>query len=101
MFIIKMIGLLPVRLIAFILSLILTIIRVFIDIVAKLTSFAAGPLLFFIVGCLIYSLVKQNWSDSLLLAMSASVIITVYYVAGFIAAEIDGLATTLMDFVRS
>lgn len=101
MFIIKMILLLPVRVIAFILSLMLTIMRVFIDIVAKMTSIAAGPLLFFIVGCLIFSLVKQNWNNSLLLALSGGAIITVYYVAGFIAAEIDFLASLLMDFVHS
>ncbi len=101
MFILKWVLLLPVRIIAFILSLVLTIIRVVLDTVAKMTSIAAGPLLFFIVGCLIYSLVRQSWSDSLLLAIIASVIIAVYFVAGFIAAEIDELASILMEFVRS
>ena len=101
MFILKWVLLLPVRIIAFILSLVLTIIRVVLDTVAKMTSIAAGSLLFFIVGCLIYSLVRQSWSDSLLLAIIASVIIAVYFVAGFIAAEIDELASILMEFVRS
>ena len=101
MFIIRFILLLPFRILAFVLSLILTIIRVFIDITAKMSSYVAGPLLFFIVGCLIYSLVKQSWNDCILLTLMASAVIAVYYVAGFISAEIDYLASLLMDFVHS
>ena len=100
MFIVKWILLLPVRIIAFILSLLLTIIRVFIDVVAKMASFAAGPLLFLVVGWLVYFLVKQNWNNSILFALIGGSIITVYYVAGFISAELDYLASLLMDFVR-
>ena len=101
MFIVKWILLLPVRIIAFILSLLLTIIRVFIDVVAKMASFAAGPILFLVVGWLVYFLVKQNWNNSILLALIGGSIITVYYVAGFISAEPDYLASLLMDFVRT
>lgn len=101
MFIIRFIVLLPFRILAFVLSLILTIIRVFIDITAKMSSYVSGPLLFFIVGCLIYSLVKQSWNDCILLSIMASAVIAVYYVAGFISAEIDYLASLLMDFVHS
>ena len=97
MFIIRFIVLLPFRILAFVLSLILTIIRVFIDITAKMSSYVSGPLLFFIVGCLIYSLVKQSWNDCILLTLMASAVIAVYYVAGFISAEIDYLASLLMD----
>ena len=101
MFIIRFIVILPFRILAFVLSLILTIIRVFIDITAKMSSYVTGPLLFFIVGCLIYSLVKQSWNDCILLSIMASAVIAVYYVAGFISAEIDYLASLLMDFVHS
>ena len=101
MFIIRFIVLLPFRILAFVLSLILTIIRIFIDITAKMSSYVSGPLLFFIVGCLIYSLVKQSWNDCILLTIMASAVIAVYYVAGFISAEIDYLASLLMDFVHS
>ncbi len=60
----------------------------------------AGPILFLIVGWLVYFLVKQNWNISILLAMIGGSIITVYYVAGFISAELNYLASRLMDFVR-
>ena len=37
---------------------------------------------------------------AILLALIGGSIITVYYVAGFISAELDYLASLLMDFVR-
>ena len=96
----KWILFLPIWIIVIIFSILLTIIQVFFDVVAKMASFAAGPLLFLVVGWLVYFLVKQNWNNSILLALIGGSIITVYYVAGFFSAELEYLASLLMDFVK-
>ncbi len=81
--------------------LILKIIRLLMDIAARLSSIVLGPVTLFVFGCIIYTIIKQEWSQTFLLILIEIACYGALFGAGVIATEISILGDKLVGFIRS
>lgn len=77
------------------------LIRFLIDMAAKVSCLILGPFTLFVLGCVIYTIVKQAWNQTILLALIEAVCIAVLFGAGVLSTEIGGIGDRLGDFIRS
>ena len=63
-------------------------------------SYVLGPLMFFILFCGIYTVVKQLWNQTLLLALIEGFCILTFFGAGWFIILLEDVKEKLMDYVR-
>lgn len=63
-------------------------------------SYVLGPLMFFILFCGIYTVVKQLWNQTLLLALIEGFCILAFFGAGWFIIMLEDVKEKLMDYVR-
>ncbi len=73
----------------------------FIDTAAKISCLVLGPIILFVLGCAIYTIVKHNWSQTFLLALIEATCFAALSGAGVISTEIGCFGDWLGDFIRS
>lgn len=64
-------------------------------------SYVLGPLMFFILFCGIYTVVKQLWNQTLLLALIEGFCVLVFFGAGWFIIMLEDVKERLMDCVRA
>ena len=70
------------------------------NILLTVGSYVLGPLMFFIIFCGIYTVVKQLWNQTLLLALIEGFCILVFFGAGWFIILLEDVKEKLMDYVR-
>ena len=63
-------------------------------------SYVLGPLMFFILFCSIYTVVKQLWNQTLLLALIEGCCVLVFFGAGWFIIILEDVKEKLMDYTR-
>ena len=71
------------------------------EILAKLSCYAAGPFLVFVIGCGIYCAVKTQWRDLAILAAVAGAVALFYVLAGLLIGLIGIAGDRVGRFIRS
>ena len=64
-------------------------------------SYVLGPLMFFILFCCIYTVVKQLWNQTLLLALIEGFCVLVFFGAGWFIIMLEDVKERLMNCVRA
>ena len=64
-------------------------------------SYVLGPLMFFILFCGIYTVVKQFWNQTLLLALMECFCALVFFGAGWFIIMLEDVKEKLMDYTRA
>ena len=64
-------------------------------------SYVLGPLMFFILFCGIYTVVKQLWNQTLLLALIEGFCVLVFFGAGWFIIMLEDVKARLMNCVRA
>lgn len=64
-------------------------------------SYVLGPLMFFILFCGIYTVVKQLWNQTLLLALIEGFCVLVFFGAGWFIIMLEDVKERLMNCVRA
>ena len=64
-------------------------------------SYVLGPLMFFILFCGIYTVVKQLWNQTLLLALIEGFYVLVFFGAGWFIIMLEDVKERLMNCVRA
>lgn len=64
-------------------------------------SYVLGPLMFFILFCGIYTVVKQLWNQTLLLALIEGFCVLVFFGAGWLIIMLEDVKERLMNCVRA
>lgn len=77
------------------------LIQLVIDMAAKVSCFVLGPITLFILGCAIYTIVKQTWSQTFLLVLIEAACLAALFGAGVISTEIGYFGDRLSAFIRS
>lgn len=70
------------------------------NILLTVGSYVLGPLMFFIIFCGIYTVVKQLWNQTLLLALIEGFCILVFFGAGWFIILLEDVKEKLMDYTR-
>lgn len=70
------------------------------NILLTVGSYVLGPLMFFILFCGIYTVVKQLWNQTLLLALIEGFCILVFFGAGWFIILLEDVKEKLMDYTR-
>ena len=86
---------------AVLLMLICRIITLAIDLAAKVSCLILGPITVFILGCAIYTICRQAWSQTFLLALIEGFCLAALFGAGIISTEIGILGERLGEFIRT
>lgn len=68
---------------------------------ANLSSYVLGPLMLFILGCGIYTIVKQEWGQTLILAMMEAACIAAMFVAVCVETLLADAGSFLREFIHS
>ena len=63
-------------------------------------SYVLGPLMFFILFCGIYTVVKQLWNQTLLLALVEGFCALIFFGAGWFIIMLEDVKKRLMNCVR-
>ena len=63
-------------------------------------SYVIGPLMFFIFCCGIYTVVKQLWNQTLLLALIEGFCALIFFGAGWVIIMLEDVKERLMNCVR-
>ena len=84
------------------------LIRFLIDMAAKISCLAAkvsclvlGPITFFVLGCAIYTIVKHNWSQTIILILIEATCFTALIGAGVVSTGIGSFGDWLGEYIRS
>lgn len=71
------------------------------NILLTVGSYVLGPLMFFILFCGIYTVVKQLWNQTLLLALIEGFCVLVFFGAGWFIIMLEDVKERLMNCVRA
>ena len=71
------------------------------NILLTVGSYVLGPLMFFILACGIYTVVKQLWNQTLLLAFIEGFCALIFFGAGWFIIMLEDVKERLMDCVRA
>ena len=77
------------------------LIRFLIDTAAKMSCLILGPITLFILGCIIYTIIKHAWSQTFLLALIEAACYAALFGAGVVSTEIGCFGDWLGEFIRS
>ena len=64
-------------------------------------SYVIGPLMFFILCCGIYTVVKQLWNQTLLLMLMEGLCVLVFFGAGWFIIMLEDVKEKLVDYTRA
>lgn len=67
----------------------------------NLSAYVLGPLMYFVLGCLIYCLVKARWMDVALLVGIEATLWVISLGAISVICAVENLCDGMMAFVRS
>lgn len=81
--------------------LVLKLFTLLVNVLVHLSAYVLSPLVLFISGILIYSLVKQNWFDAALAASMDAVIYLAMFAAGWMTCMAEDACNGLTAFLRS
>ena len=76
------------------------LVSVIIETLAKISAVLAGPLLIFVIGCSIYCVVTANWKSLIILAAVAGVVILAYLLIGLVLGLLDIAGGRISRFIR-
>ena len=77
------------------------LIRFLIDMAAKISCLVLGPITLFVLGCAIYTIVKHNWSQTIILILIESTCFTALIGAGVVSTGIGSFGDWLGEYIRS
>ena len=71
------------------------------NLLLTLGSYVLGPLMFFILCCGIYTVVKQLWDQTLLLTLMEGFCALVFFGAGWFIILLENVKEKLVDYTRA
>ena len=77
------------------------LIRFLIDMAAKISCLVLGPITLFVLGCAIYTIVKHNWSQTIILTLIEATCFAALFGAGVVSTGIGSLGDWLGEYIRS
>ena len=77
------------------------LIRFLIDMAAKVSCLVLGPITLFVLGCAIYTIVKHNWSQTIILILIEATCFTALIGAGVVSTGIGSFGDWLGEYIRS
>lgn len=77
------------------------LIRFLIDMAAKISCLVLGPITLFVLGCAIYTIVKHNWSQTIILILIEATCFTALFGAGVVSTGIGNFGDWLGEYIRS
>ena len=77
------------------------LIRFLIDMAAKISCLVLGPITLFVLGCAIYTIVKHNWSQTIILILTEATCCTALFGAGVVSTGIGSFGDWLGEYIRS
>lgn len=80
---------------------VLWVVDVLANMLLTLGSYVIGPLMFFILCCGIYTVVKQLWNQTLLLMLMEGFCVLVFFSAGWFIIMLEDVKEKLVDYTRA
>lgn len=80
---------------------VLWVVDVLANLLLTLGSYVIGPLMFFILCCGIYTVVKQLWNQTLLLILMEGFCVLVFFGAGWFIIMLEDVKEKLVDYTRA
>lgn len=80
---------------------VLWVVDVLANLLLTLGSYVLGPLMFFILCCGIYTVVKQLWDQTLLLTLMEGFCALVFFGAGWFIILLENVKEKLVDYTRA
>ena len=80
---------------------VLWVVDVLENLILNLVSYVIGQLMFFILCCGIYTVVKQLWNQTLLLALMEGFCVLVFFGAGWFIILMEDVKEKLVDYTRA
>lgn len=80
---------------------VLWVVDVLANLLLTLGSYVIGPLMFFILCCGIYTVVKQLWNQTLLLILMEGFCALVFFGAGWFIIMLEDVKEKLVDYTRA
>ena len=80
---------------------VLWVVDVLANLLLTLGSYVIGPLMFFILCCGIYTVVKQLWNQTLFLALMEGFCVLVFFGAGWFIILLEDIKEKLVDYTRT
>lgn len=77
------------------------LIRFLIDMAAKISCLVLGPITLFVLGCAIYTIIKHNWSQTIILILIEATCFTALIGAGVVSTGIGSFGDWLGEYIRS
>ncbi len=77
------------------------LIRFLIDMAAKVSCLVLGPITFFVLGCAIYTIVKHNWNQTIILTLIEATCFAALFGAGVVSTGIGSFGDWLGEYIRS
>lgn len=77
------------------------LIRFLIDMAAKVSCLVLGPITFFVLGCAIYTIIKHNWSQTIILTLIEATCFAALFGAGVVSTGIGSFGDWLGEYIRS
>ncbi len=89
------------KIVAFPLMLLVIMVHVLLNVLVNLSCYVIGPLMLFILGCGIYTVVKHLWSQTFLLALMEAACFFILFGASFVIFTLECWSERLADFIHS
>ena len=83
------------------LLLLISILRILFLILINLSGYVIGPLMLFLFGCGIYTIVKKFWSQAFLLGLLEIACLFTLFAASFVIVTLENWIQSMKDFLRS
>ena len=80
---------------------VLWVVDVLANLLLTLGSYVIGPLMFFILCCGIYTVVKQLWNQTLLLILMEGFCVLVFFGTGWFMIMLEDVKEKLVDYTRA
>lgn len=80
---------------------VLWVVDVLANLLLTLGSYVLGPLMFFILCCGIYTVVKQLWDQTLLLTLMEGFCVLVFFGTGWFIIMLEDVKEKLVDYTRA
>lgn len=81
--------------------LILTVLQIFLQITTEVFSFAVGLVTLVIFGCLVVTLVRHRWGDTIILFLMESGVVVAMLCPVAVGELLDTVGSSLNTFLRS
>ena len=89
------------KVVLFPLTAVLWVVDVLANLLLTLGSYVLGPLMFFILCCGIYTVVKQLWDQTLLLTLMEGFCALVFFGVGWFIILLENVKEKLVDYTRA